>query len=570
MRQRTLLATTLREAPAEAETASHRLLLRAGYIRQLAAGVYTFLPLGLRALRKVERIVREEMERAGAQEMLMPALQPAELLRASGRYGLYGPDLFRLQDRQEREFALGPTHEEVVTGVVQGEIRSYRKLPAIVFQVQSKFRDERRPRSGLLRTREFVMKDAYSFDADWDGLDRSYQTMYEAYHRIFSRCGLNYRAVEADSGTIGGEGGTHEFMALADIGEDTIVACPHCDYAANMEQAETAAPDAPVSSADGAGVPEPVKFHTPGIRTIDELERQLGIVPRELIKTLLYVADGKPVAVLLRGDHTGNEVKIKRYLGAEQLELADEATVRAATGAPVGYAGPIGLQVPLLVDRAAAVMPEAVVGAGEADHHIRHARPGRDFALAMTGDFRCAAEGDCCPRCKDGVLRLLRGIEVGHVFKLGTRYSGTIGAAFLDREGKERTVIMGCYGIGISRLLAAIAEQHHDEAGLKWPAAVAPFGAHVIPVSAKDGTQLAAAESIYRRLAELGVDALLDDRDERPGVKFKDADLLGIPVRIVVGKHAERGEVEVVDRASGTLRLMSIEAACTRALAYCK
>ncbi len=543
MRQSRLFAQTYREAPTEADTTSHRLLLRAGFIRQLAAGVYAYLPLGRRVLRKLESIVREEMDRAGAQELLMPALQPAELWQESGRYAAYGPELMRLNDRHDREFALGPTHEEVVTALAREEIHSYRKLPAIVYQIQTKFRDERRPRFGLMRGREFLMKDAYSFDADSEGLEQSYRTMYDAYGRIFQRVGLNVRPVEADPGTIGGEGGTHEFMALADIGEDTIVSCSHCGYAANLEKAE-AGTLTDVTRGNGLA-PELEKIHTPNVRTIDELAAFLQVPASALLKTMLYDADGTIVAVLLRGDHEVNETKLQAHLQAAQLTLADEAAIIRATGAPVGFAGPVGLNVSLLVDRTIAAGEEWIAGANERDYHVRGVKPGRDFSVEATGDFRNVGEEERCARCEEGAYLFRKGIELGHVFKLGTKYSEPLGAAYLDKEGRKRPLMMGCYGIGVSRMMAAAVEQHHDEAGIVWPSAIAPFCVHIVPISIKDEVQRTLAENLYERFLAAGIDALIDDRDERAGVKFKDSDLIGVPVRIVVGKQAASGEVEM-------------------------
>ncbi|MBP1995077.1 proline--tRNA ligase [Paenibacillus eucommiae] len=576
MRQNTLLSTTLREAPADAEVISHQWMLRAGFIRQLAAGIYTYLPLGWRVLRKVEQIVREEMDRAGAQEMLMPAMQPTELWKESGRYAVYGPELIRLHDRHEREFALGPTHEEVITKLVSGEISSYRRLPVTLYQIQTKFRDERRPRFGLLRGREFLMKDAYSFDADWAGLDQTYWKMYDAYQRIFNRCALKYRPVEADAGAIGGEGGTHEFMALADIGEDTIAVCPHCEYAANIEKAVAGAvagtgtgigigtgtvPQTPgsltVEQEDLAQEQE--KIHTPGIRTIDQLVQALGVEANEIIKTLIYTADGQAIAVLVRGDHEVNEIKVKNVLSVENLEIANAEVVAKATGAPVGFVGPVGLTIPVFMDRGVADMSRGIAGANEQDYHIRNVQPKRDLSLEHIGDFRNVVEGDICPRCEEGSLQFYRGIEVGHVFKLGTKYSEKLGARFLDASGSEQVMIMGCYGIGVSRILSAIVEQNQDEQGIIWPMALAPFQVHVIPVSLKDEIQMKTAEELYQRLVDCGIEVLLDDRDERPGVKFKDSDLIGIPIRIVVGKHAAEGNVEFKERARAEQKIMKLE-----------
>lgn len=586
MRQRTLLAPTLREAPSDAEVASHQLLLRAGYIRQVAAGVYHYLPLGRRVLRKLEQVIRDEMDGIGAQELLMPAIQPAELWQASGRYDVYGPELIRLQDRSGREFALGPTHEEVVTTLIGQEINSYRKLPLTVYQIQTKFRDEKRPRFGLLRGREFLMKDAYSFDIDNDGLNTQYGQMYDAYHRIFARAGLRYLAVEADAGAIGGDGDTHEFMALTDIGEDTIVTCSSCDYASNLERAYAKHKQAALDAYDSepkaqgespldstttmeslltASIPPMERVHTPQVRTIGELAQYFNVQPAQLIKTMIVLADGKPAAVLLRGDHEMNETKVKNALQANEIELADEETILQITGAPHGFAGPVGLSVPVLADAHAAELQEAIIGANEQDYHLLHAVPGRDFEWTHIGDYRNVVEGDCCLHC-EGTLQFQKGIEVGHIFKLGQKYSEPLHAAFLNEQGREQTITMGCYGIGISRLLATCAEQQHDQHGLVWPAAIAPFHVHVIPVSMKDDAQRDAAEQLYKELAAAGVEVLFDDRDERIGVKLKDADLIGIPLRIVLGRDLEQGLVEVKKRDASDKQLMSIQEALRAAL----
>lgn len=565
MRQTTLMSSTLREVPADAEVASHQLLLRAGYIRQIAAGIYTYMPLGWRVLRKLEQIIREEMERAGAQELLMPALQPVELWKSSGRYQAYGPELVKLTDRHDREFALGPTHEEVITSIVDQEINSYKRLPVTAYQIQTKFRDERRPRSGLLRGREFLMKDAYSFSASWESLDEIYVRMFQAYERIFERCGLTFRAVEADAGTIGGEGGTHEFMALADIGEDTIAVCSHCDYAANLEKATSRTRASGEQQARNE-VPALQKVHTPGTRTIGEVADFMKTASREIIKTLIYVSDGEPVAVLVRGDHEVNEIKLKHTLGAEALTLADAATTEQSTGAPTGYAGPVGLSIPFLIDNAVLRMQEAIAGANEEDYHIRHVVPGRDFALDRSADIRNVMPDDGCPACDEGSLHFLKGIEIGHVFKLGTKYSDAMNATYLDEQGRAQPYIMGCYGIGVSRLLSALVEEHHDERGITLPRKVAPFAVHLIPISMKDDAQREVAESLYQRFQAEGVEVLLDDRDERAGVKFNDADLIGVPARIVIGKHAGEGQVELVKRQSGEKELVTVEEAFNRAL----
>lgn len=566
MLQSKLLIPTLRDAPSEADVVSHQLMLRAGLIRPLAAGIYTYLPLGWRVLRKVSSIIREEMDRIGAQEMLMPAMQPAELWQQSGRYSLYGPELVRLYDRHNREFALGPTHEEVITSLIRDEVNSYRKLPMILYQIQTKFRDERRPRYGLLRGREFMMKDAYSFDADWESLDDTYRNVYYAYTRIFDRCGLTYRVVEADAGTIGGEGETHEFMALADIGEDTVAVCSHCSYSANLETAYTRHGASP---AEARTVPKPEKIHTPGVRTIDQLTASLDIEAGHILKTLIYMADGRPVAVIVRGDHEVNETKLKNALRANHIELANEEIVRQHTGAPTGFAGPVGLSLPLWIDQEAAIIESGVAGANEPDYHLRYVVPGRDFPLEHIGDYRNVTEGDSCPHC-EGTFKFYRGIEVGHVFKLGTKYSAALGAGFLNAAGRENPVIMGCYGIGVSRILSAVIEQNHDDGGILWPMAIAPFHVHLIPVSVQDPVQRGLAEKLYYRLQAEGMEVLMDDREERPGVKFKDSDLIGIPIRIVVGKQAGEGLVEIKERGQAAAEVIGYEAVVTHVLGRMK
>lgn len=545
MRQSQLLMTTMRDMPSEAEALSHQWMLRGGYIRQTAAGIYSYLPLGWRVLRKIEGIIRQEMDAAGAQEMLMPAVQPAELWKESGRYDVYGPELIRLHDRHDREFVLGPTHEEVITSIVRQEISSYRKLPVNLYQIQSKYRDERRPRFGLLRGREFLMKDAYSFDRDWEGLDVSYRSMYEAYERIFERCGLTFRAVEADAGAIGGQGETHEFMALADIGEDTVVSCSDCRYAANLERAESVVParQGSVDSVKVDGDSAIGRVVTPNVKSIQELTDFLQVGPEQLIKTLIYQVDGQLYAVLIRGDREANETKVKSYLKAELAELASAEKVVQATGAPVGFAGPVGLSLKVLVDYEVASMTAGITGANQVDVHLKGVRPGQDFSLEYIGDFRNVKEGEPCPRC-GAPLQFHRGIELGHVFKLGTKYSEVMNGMYLDSDGREKPLIMGCYGIGVSRVMAAIAEQRISGERLVWPMSVAPFQVHVIPVAVKDEAQMNLAEHIYRELIKAGLELLLDDRDERAGVKFKDADLAGAPQRLIIGRGAASGEVE--------------------------
>ncbi|KAF4323926.1 hypothetical protein G195_001883 [Phytophthora kernoviae 00238/432] len=533
-----MLVPTLREAPAEADAAGHRWLLRSGMIRQLAAGIYSYLPLGRRILLNVERIVREEMDRAGCQEVLLPIMQPAELWEESGRYTQYGPELMRLKDRHAREFALGPTHEEVVTALARDEVNSYRKLPFTLYQIGTKFRDERRPRFGLLRGREFIMKDAYSFASDWEELDRTYQAMNTAYSRILERCGLEYIRVEADAGTIGGQGETHEFMALADVGEDTIVTCKHCGYAANLEKAGYQISE---SSANHAGPADTSK--TPGVRTINELSTFVGEDARHMIKTLLYQADGQLIAALVRGDHEVNDIALKQALGAEELILADETALAGHPKLTVGFLGPIGLDLPIVVDADVAVMEHAITGANEVDVHYSNVRPGIDFTLDKVDRIRFAAEGDGCPTCGESLV-FTKGIEVGHIFKLGTKYSDAMGASFLDRNGRQCAPVMGCYGIGVSRLMAAIAEQYAGEDGIRWPAAVAPYHVHLIPMSWKDEQQRELTLQLEQQLTDAGYSVLVDDRDERPGVKFKDSELIGLPVQIVIGRGAAEGQVE--------------------------
>ncbi len=548
MRLSRYYAPTLKESPAEAEVISHKLLLRAGLIRKLTAGVYTYLPLGLRALNNVARIVREEMDRAGALEILMPSVQPADLWKESGRWDVYGRELLRFVDRHDRESCLGPTHEEVVTDLVRHEIRSYRQLPVNLYQVQTKFRDEIRPRFGLMRGREFVMKDAYSFDKDDAGADSSYQSMYDAYARIFTRLGLKFRAVSADSGAIGGSF-SHEFMVLAETGEDTIVACPACDYGANLEKAESVVPP----RGDIPPCPPSVSVPTPGVHTVEEVSLFLGVAPARIVKTLLYMADGAPVAGLVRGDRELNEIKLKNLLAAADIRLATPEEVTALTGAPVGFAGPIGLSqdVKIYADQELACGTDWIVGANAADLHLRQVDLERDARIAAFADLRQVAPGDVCPKC-GALLDFTKGIEVGHVFKLGLKYSKALNATFLDEAGKEQYMIMGCYGIGVSRIVAACIEQNNDASGIVFPPPIAPFEAVIINLSPKDETAVAKADELYAALTKTGVETLLDDRDERPGVKFKDADLIGLPIQLTLGgKGLARGIVETKDRRTG-------------------
>ena len=539
---------TTKETPSDAEVVSHRLMLRAGLIRKVASGIYTYLPAGLRVLRKVEGIIREEMDRAGAQEVLMPSVIPAELWKESGRWDAYGKELLRFRDRADREFCLGPTHEEVITDLVRREVRSYRQLPLNLYQIQDKFRDEIRPRFGLMRGREFFMKDAYSFDADEEGAAGSYQKMYDAYSRIFRRMGLAFRAVEADTGPIGGKS-SHEFMVIADSGEDAIVSCGACEYSANVEKAECG-PEGSVPAATPAPGP-PRKVPTPGKRTIGEVSAFLGIAPGLFFKTLLFETDKGDVAVVLSGKHEVNEVKVKNRLGADWVKLAGEERVREITGAPSGYAGPVGLSARVLADHSVRGIASGATGANEKDAHLVDVVPGRDFLPESYADLRLVEEGDRCPRCS-GPIRFSRGIEVGHVFRLGTKYSVALSATYLDAFGKEQPIVMGCYGIGVGRTAAAAIEQHHDDDGIVWPISIAPFEACVLPVNTKNDGLVKEAERVGEELSARGIEVLFDDRDERAGIKFKDADLVGIPLRVTFGeKNYEAGCAEIRDRKTG-------------------
>jgi prolyl-tRNA synthetase len=546
MRVSETLIPTLREDPGEAETVSHRLMLRAGMIRKVAAGIYTYLPLGLRVLRKIERIVREEMNRAGAQELLMPVASPAELWRETGRWDFYGKELLRFKDRHERDFCLGPTHEEVITDLFRREVRSYRQMPLNFYQIQTKFRDEIRPRFGLMRGREFIMKDAYSFDRDEAGAKVNYQKMYDAYTRIFTRCGLTFRPVEADTGLIGGTS-SHEFMVLADTGEETIVYSEAGTYAANVERAEVLPPE---TCSDTARRPL-TAVATPGRRTVEEVTAFLNITPARLVKTLLYHRGKETVAVLVRGDHEVNEIKLKRLLETADLELVKPDLIQSLTGAPAGYIGPVGLkQVRILADWAVKAMANFVVGANQADTHFADANWERDFTIDRFADLRNAQAGDPSPR-KDGTLKAAKGIEVGHVFMLGTKYSQAMKATFLDAQGHEQLAVMGCYGIGVSRTAAAAIEQNHDAKGIKWPVPIAPFHVTLLPLSqSQPVAQLAG--TLYRSLQDAGIEVLWDDRDERAGVKFNDADLIGAPYHLVIGdKGLAHGQVELKSRHNG-------------------
>lgn len=559
MRYSEYFIPTLKEDPADAEVVSHKLMIRAGMIRKLAAGIYNYLPLGLRSIGKVEQIVREEMNRAGAIELLMPAVLPSELWEESGRWEVYGKELLRFKDRADRKFCIGPTHEEIITDIVRRDIRSYKELPVNLYQIQTKFRDEIRPRFGVMRAREFIMKDAYSFDADIEGAEKSYWAMYEAYTKIFERCGLEFRAVLADTGNIGGNF-SHEFMVLAPTGEDVIMSCGKCDYAANLELAEVGdgTGSAQEGSTEGAeGVKE---VHTPELKTVEEVAHMLNVTPRELIKTMIVMVDGEPLAALVRGDHELSLTKLRKSLGAELVELATPAVINETTGGPMGFSGPVGLKSRIIADKSVKDMGISVTGANKADYHIINVVLGRDYEVKEFFDIRVAEDGDKCPNCDEGTLVSTRGIEVGHVFMLGTKYSEAMNAKFVDKDGKEKPFIMGCYGIGIGRTVAAAIEQNHDESGMIFPKALAPFQVTVLPLKVKDEEVMRASEDIYKELIDLGYEAIIDDRDVGPGFKFKDAELIGIPVQVAVGPRTlKEGEAELKVRKTGDSRNIKLK-----------
>ncbi len=552
-----MLAPTLREDPTEAEIISHKLMLRAGLIRKLTSGVYSYLPLGWRIINKIENIVREEMDRAGALELKFPAILPSELWKETGRWDVYGKELFRIKDRHDREFCLGPTHEEIVTDLVRNEVRSYRELPLNLYQIQTKYRDEIRPRFGVMRSREFIMKDAYSFDRNEAGLEASYQKMFETYNRIFDRCGLKYKVVHADPGPIGG-GFSQEYMVLSPTGEDEIMHCDKCDYAASKEMAQIKGPVArgqvPVKTTQ-----KTEKVKTPNVKTIEELEKFLKVPAERMIKTLLYKAGDKVIAVLIRGDHELNESRLKKLLAREDIELADAATVEKISGAPVGFAGPVGLKgIKIYADRSVTEIEDGITGANEADTHIKHVSYGRDYKADEIEDLRLAKEGDPCPKCS-GKLTVTRGIEVGHIFKLGTKYSSKMKAEYLDEDGKTKPYIMGCYGIGVSRIAGACIEQNHDDFGIKWPISIAPYQAAIIPVNMKEKNQAETAEELYKVLTDSGIEVILDDRDASIGVKLKDIDLIGFPIKIIIGpKSLAEGKIEIKSRADGKTTLVAV------------
>lgn len=542
MKMNKMYMPTLREIPSEAEISSHQLLLRAGMIRKLVSGVYSYLPLGYRVIRKIENIVREEMDRSGSQELLMSAIQPAEIWKQTGRWDNFGPEMFKLKDRNEREFCLGPTHEEYFTSLIKDEIKSYKQLPLNLYQIQTKYRDEKRPRFGLIRCREFIMKDAYSFDKDEEGMKKSYMEMWRAYDRIFTRCKLNYKVVEGDSGAMGGSD-SHEFIAMSEVGEAEIAYCEKCDYAATNEKAAACY----IIEEDNLEELQFEKIYTPDIKTIEELTNFLGVSKDKFVKTLIYKAKDQVVAVLIPGNRELNEVKLCKVLGIpeHQLEMADEETVKEVTGAKVGFAGPIGLKsdVKVLIDSRVTKMKNCIVGANESDYHFKNVNYGRDFTGEVVEDLLLVRAGDICPKCGEK-LKIARGTEVGNIFQLGTKYSDGLNATFLDEDGKERKFVMGSYGVGISRTMAAIIEQYHDDKGIIWPLVVAPYHVIITVVNVKDEKQMKLGEKLHDELTKKGIEVLLDDRKERPGVKFKDADLIGIPIRITVGRKAGENIVE--------------------------
>ena len=556
MRISQLFYQTLKEVPREAQIPSHQLMFRAGMIQQLASGIYNYLPLAQKSLRKLETIIREELEKKGCQEVLLPFVQPSDLWEESGRWAYYGPELLRLKDRKGNDFCLGPTHEEVITDMVRKNLKSYRQLPWNIFQIQTKFRDEVRPRFGLMRGREFIMKDGYSFDVDEEASKVNYKKMYDAYTAIFNRCGLKFRAVDAATGNIGGDM-SHEFQVLAKSGEDMILSCDNCDYAANVEKAVTLRSEGKPDASLFADVD---KVHTPGSKTIEEVSEFLKMPADKFIKSIVYVVDEEAVLVLIRGDLDINESKLQTLMGANSVLLAEDKTVLEVTGASTGFAGPVDLKkkVRIIADYSVTNGENLVAGANEDDYHTVNLNYGRDFSADLVGDLTFASAGDACPHC-EGKLEEHRGIEVGQVFYLGTKYSKAMNCTYLDKDGKDQLAVMGCYGIGVGRTIAAAIEQHHDDDGIIWPAAIAPFEAVVLPLQMNKEEVISAGEDIYAQLKDAGVDAALDDREERAGFKFKDADLIGYPLQIVIGARSlEQGEVEVKIRKSGEKKNMPL------------
>ncbi len=551
---------TLRESPSEAETISHQLMLRAGLIRKLASGIYDWLPVGLRVLRRVEHIVRDEMNRINGQEVWLPQLQPRELWEETGRWPVYGKELMRLKDRKEADYCLAPTAEEVVTDLVRREVRSYRALPLMLYQFGVKYRDEIRPRFGVMRAREFYMKDAYSFHVDDADSERYYQDAFKAYQRIFQRCGFEFQPVEADSGAIGGSY-SHEFMVLAETGEEGIVRCTGCGYAANVERAEIRLADAPLPS---AAVPMPEDVSTPAVSTVEAVGKFLNLPAERFIKLLVLLADDQPVVVLLRGDHELNEIKLQRLLGVQRVMKANEATYTRVTGSPIGFAGPIGLEARIIADHAVRLVVDGVAGGNKKDIHRRHVMPDRDFKPEQYADLRKASKGDPCPKCGQP-LQYARGIEVGHTFKLGTKYSASMKATYLDPQGKAQLIVMGCYGIGVSRVVAACIEQCHDKDGIVWPLALAPWQLLIVGLNMANPQVKAQSEALYAQAHAAGIDVLFDDRDSPAGVKLKDADLIGIPLRIVIGeRRLAEGMVEFRQRREPEAQPVAVDQALAR------
>jgi len=553
MKYSKMLIPTLREVPAEAEIASHKLMLRAGLMRRLASGVYSYLPLGFKAFKKVENIIREEMDRAYAQELVMSALIPAESYKETGRWDIFGPEMFKFKDRGNRDFCLGPTHEEIFTQTVKNGVKSYKNLPMTLYQIQTKFRDERRPRFGVMRCREFVMKDAYSFDIDEKGMDQSYNNMHDAYCKIFDRCKLDYTIVEADSGAMGGSG-SQEFMVKSEVGEALIAYCDECGYAANDEKAECLLP----LENNKEEQLEIEKAQTPNVKTIDQLCEFFNCSSDKFAKTLIYKADNEIIAAIVRGDRELNETKLQNHLKCIELEMADDDAIFKATNAKVGFAGPIGLNVRIIADLEVQTMQNFITGANETGYHIKNANIERDTTDIEFVDIRNIAKGDLCPKCKAKV-KIARGIEVGHIFKLGDKYTKALDCTYLDKNGKSQTMLMGCYGIGVGRTLASIIEQSHDEKGIIWPMAIAPYKVIIIPINISNEAQAKMANEIYEKLLDENIEVLFDDRKERPGVKFNDAELIGIPIRITVGKKVSEGIVEYKTRKTGEMLEISIE-----------
>ncbi|MCR6544708.1 proline--tRNA ligase [Dehalobacterium formicoaceticum] len=555
MKASQMFAPTLREVPAEAEIVSHQLLMRSGMLRKTASGVYTYMPLAWRTMKKIMDIIREEMDAAGCQELMLPIVHPAELWQQSGRWQVYGDELWRLKDRHGRDFCLGPTHEEVITDLVSGDVKSYKQLPLRLYQIQNKYRDERRPRFGLMRGREFIMKDMYSFDRDEEGLDESYRLMHQAYTNIFTRCGLDFRPVAADSGAIGGDT-SQEFMVLAESGEAGIIYCSSCTYAASTEIAAAYLDKTPSQE-----IPEDLEeVYTPDCKTMEALTAFLGVPLEKTLKTLCYMADEKFVMVLLRGDRMVNEIKVKNRIGCLELNMAGDEEIRQHLGSPAGYLGPVGVKnIRIIVDQEVPYLANLVGGANKDQYHLRNVNPGRDFPIDDVADVRLVEAGELCPQCQQE-LAFARGIEAGQIFKLGTKYSESMGAKYLDDNGKEQLMVMGCYGIGVGRTMAAAIEQNHDQDGIVWPLAIAPYHVVVVPVSDKDPDQMAAAEKLYQELTRARVEAVLDDRKERPGVKFKDADLIGYPFRVTIGPKAlAEGKGEVKLRSVGKVEMVALD-----------